>query len=180
MSARKLFTVALLLASPALTQCKSSVGKDAQAPPPRAAARDAAQGVSGATAQGSRVILEPLGAASVSVRIEIAETPEQRQRGLMFRRQLDPDAGMLFLFEQPQHNTFWMRNTYLPLDLIFITPDWKILGIVENATPQTDDPRSVPGDSQYVLEVNAGFSRAHQLAPGTKVQLLRDGETRTR
>jgi uncharacterized membrane protein (UPF0127 family) len=159
---------------PALLQCKSSVGNDAQATPPKAAQRDAANGVSGAAAEGARVVLEPPGAASVSVRVEIAETAEQRQQGLMYRRQLDPDAGMLFLFEQSQHNTFWMRNTYLPLDMIFITPDWKILGIVENATPQTDDPRSVPGDSQYVLEVNAGFSRSHQLAPGTAVRFQRD------
>lgn len=176
MSTRKLLTAALVLALPALLQCKSSVGNDEQAPPPKAAARHAADGVSGAAAQGARVVLEPVGAASVSVRVEIAETAEQRQRGLMFRRQLDQDAGMLFLFEQPQHNSFWMHNTYLPLDMIFITADWKILGIVENATPQTDDPRSVPGDSQYVLEVNAGFSRTHQLAPGTTVRFLRDAK----
>jgi uncharacterized membrane protein (UPF0127 family) len=175
MLARKLITAAFVLALlPALLQCKSSVGNDAQATPPKAAQRDAANGVSGAAAEGARVVLEPLGAASVSVRVEIAETPEQRQQGLMYRRQLDPDAGMLFLFERPQHNSFWMRNTYVPLDMIFITPDWKILGIVENATPQTDDPRSVPGDSQYVLEVNAGFSRSHQLAPGTVVRFQRD------
>jgi uncharacterized membrane protein (UPF0127 family) len=67
-----------------------------------------------------------------------------------------------------------MRNTYLPLDIIFITSDWHILGIVENATPLTDAPRAVPGESQYVLEVNAGFSRQHGLGEGTKVLFVRD------
>ena len=171
MLARKLITAAFVLALlPALLQCKSSVGNDAQATPPKAAQRDAANGVSGAAAEGARVVLEPLGAASVSVRVEIAETPEQRQQGLMYRRQLDPNAGMLFLFERPQHNSFWMRNTYVPLDMMFIEPSMRVLGIVENAEPLTETSRSVPGLSQYVLEVNAGFSREHGIGPGTMVR----------
>ena len=56
----------------------------------------------------------------------------------MYRKQLAPDAGMLFLFERPEQHTFWMHNTLVPLDMIFITADWTVLGIVENATPLTD------------------------------------------
>jgi hypothetical protein len=77
---------------------------------------------------------------------------------------------MLFLFDQSEQLTFWMHNTYMPLDMIFIEPSLRVLGVVENAEPQTDSTRSVPGASQYVLEVNAGFSRRHGLGKGTAVR----------
>jgi uncharacterized protein len=117
-----------------------------------------------------RVVLLPPGADPVIVRVEVARTEEQRRRGLMFRTHLDDDAGMLFLFERPQQLAFWMRNTEIPLDMIFIEPSMRILGIVENTEPRTDRSRSVPGEAQYVLEVNAGFSRRHGLASGTAVR----------
>lgn len=117
----------------------------------------------------ARVTLSPPGGESVTVDVEVVDTPDSRQRGLMYRKQLAPDAGMLFLFERPEQHTFWMHNTLVPLDMIFITADWSVLGIVENATPLTDAPRAVSGESQYVLEVNAGYSRRHGLAPGTSV-----------
>jgi uncharacterized membrane protein (UPF0127 family) len=119
-----------------------------------------------------RVSLSPPGHDTVTVAVEVVSSAEDRQRGLMYRKHLDPDAGMLFLFEQPQQLTFWMHNTLVPLDMIFITSDWKVLGIVENATPLTDAARSVPGLSQYVLEVNAGFGRRHGFGPGTAVRYV--------
>jgi uncharacterized membrane protein (UPF0127 family) len=125
------------------------------------------------------IVLEPMGAEPVRVRVEVVQTPQERQRGLMYRKQLDPDAGMLFVFERPQHNVFWMHNTFLPLDMIFITRDMRVLGVVENATPQTDSPREVPGESQYVLEVNAGYSRQHGISQGTKVQWIKPGAARS-
>jgi uncharacterized membrane protein (UPF0127 family) len=118
------------------------------------------------------VELSPAGREAVRVRVEVVQTPDARQKGLMYRRHLDEDAGMLFIFERPEPLTFWMRNTYIPLDMIFISSDWKVVGIVEKATPQTDTPRSVFGVSQYVLEVNAGFSFRHGLAAGTDVRFL--------
>ena len=117
-----------------------------------------------------RVVLLPPGADPVIVRVEVAQREEERRRGLMFRTHLDEDAGMLFLFERPQQLNFWMRNTEIPLDMIFIEPSMRILGIVENTEPRTDSSRSVPGESQYVLEVNAGFSRRHGLASGTALR----------
>ena len=116
------------------------------------------------------VILEPPGADPVRVRVEVAATNRDRMRGLMFRERMDADAGMIFLFDRAKHNVFWMHNTLLPLDMIFITTDMRVLGVVESATPQTDDPRGVEGDSQYVLEVNAGYARAHGIGPGTRVR----------
>lgn len=108
----------------------------------------------------------------MTVDIEIARTPAERQRGLMFRKHLDQNRGMLFVFEKPDHLTFWMRNTYIPLDMIFIDPSMRILGIVENTTPLSDKQCAVSGESQYVLEVNAGFSRTHGLKRGQKVEFV--------
>jgi uncharacterized membrane protein (UPF0127 family) len=172
--ARRVGSVAwIALSLPLLAHCRSGVGSEAQAAPPQAPAAPAA------SASQHVVVLEPMGADSVRVRVEVVQTPQERQRGLMFRKQLDADAGMLFVFERPQHNVFWMHNTFLPLDMIFITRDMRVLGVVENATPQTDSPREVPGESQYVLEVNAGYSRQHGITQGTRVQWIKPGAARS-
>ena len=153
-------------------------GKLTQPPAPARASNGSTPGSSpgGRTAEAAtptaQVVLMPPGRDPVTVRVEIADDDPERQRGLMFREQLAPDAGMLFLFETPQHLTFWMRNTYLPLDMIFIESSLTVLGVVENAEPRTETTRSVPGVSQYVLEVNAGFSREHGLTPGTVVRFV--------
>ena len=101
--------------------------------------------------------------------IELAITPEQHQRGLMFRTQLAPDAGMLFVSRFPQVHVFWMKNTLIPLDMIFIGADRRIVGIVENAEPQTLNGRSVPGVSQYVLEIGGGISAQLGIRAGQTV-----------
>lgn len=118
-----------------------------------------------------RVILMPPGRNPVAVAVEIARKPRERQLGLMFRKELPADAGMLFVFENPQQLSFWMHNTYIPLDMIFIGADLTVLGVVENTTPLSDDSCSVPGLSQFVLEVNALFARRHGIAAGTRVKL---------
>ncbi len=125
--------------------------------------------------QQPRVWLEPPGREPVAVDVEVARTPAETQRGLMFRRQMAPNAGMIFLFARPRQMTFWMRNTYIPLDMVFITSEMRVLGVVENATPETDDAREVEGISQYVLEVNAGFAREHGIAAGTPVRFEQVG-----
>lgn len=114
-------------------------------------------------------ILTPPNGETVTVHIEVARKPSERQRGLMYRKHLDQDRGMLFVFSRPRHLSFWMKNTYIPLDMIFIDPTMYVLGIVENTTPLSEQSCSVPGISQYVLEVNAGFSRHHRIAKGTRV-----------
>ena len=102
---------------------------------------------------------------------EVVVTPEQRATGLMNRFSLAPDHGMLFVFERPQPLGFWMKNTYIPLDMIFIGPSLKVVGVVENAEPQTTTLRTPGVPSQYVLEVNAGFTQAHGIAPGQRVKI---------
>jgi uncharacterized membrane protein (UPF0127 family) len=119
-------------------------------------------------AAGGRVVVHAQG-GDVPVTVEVARTPERRALGLMYRKQLASDAGMLFVFDAPEHLTFWMKNTVLPLDMIFITDDRHVLGIVENAAPFTTTTRSVEGESRYVLEVNAGFSGRHGIRSGDAV-----------
>src|SRR5215510_5035756 len=106
----------------------------------------------------------------VAVEVEIVSTQAQIERGLMFREHLPPDQGMLFLMKEEREWPFWMRNTLIPLDMIFIASDKTIAGIVENAEPRTDTLRQVAKPSLYVLEVNGGFSAAHKLTAGAKVQ----------
>ncbi len=76
------------------------------------------------------------GGRKVSFRVEVAVTPEEHARGLMYRSQLATDAGMIFVFEEPSVQRFWMKNTLIPLDMIFIGKDRKIVGIVEDALPR--------------------------------------------
>jgi uncharacterized membrane protein (UPF0127 family) len=102
------------------------------------------------------------------VRVELARNDAQRARGLMFRRELPRDQGMLFIFEETSEHPFWMHNTLIPLDLIFLGDDRKVVGVVANAEPQTDTQRTVPQASRYVVEVNGGEAAAHGIGTGTR------------
>lgn len=124
------------------------------------------------TIAGPHVLIQRPRQCPVVVRAELAYTNAVRWRGLMHRTRLDADAGMLFLFDRSSELSFWMRDTLIPLDMIFITPQMRILGIVHDAEPRTDLSRRVPGRSQYVLEVNGGFARRHGLARGMRVTFV--------
>lgn len=117
-----------------------------------------------------RVVVETSSGARHTVRVEIARTDAERARGLMGRRELPDDAGMLFLFDESDDHAFWMKDTLLPLDIIFIAEDGSIAGIVERATPGSLSPRSVGAPSRYVLEVNGGWARARGVRPGDRVR----------
>lgn len=108
----------------------------------------------------------------VRVAVEVARTDAERERGLMFRQRLDPGRGMLFLFERPKRQVFWMRNTYLALDMIFLGADRRVLGVVENAEPLTEDGRSIEADSQFVVEVPGGWAAAQRIGPGTTARFV--------
>ncbi len=101
--------------------------------------------------------------------VELAVTPEETSRGLMFRRSLPEGQGMLFDFQRDQELSFWMKNTYIPLDMIFIRSDGRIHRIAENTEPLSE--RLVPslGPARAVLEVIAGTARKLGLAPGDRV-----------
>ena len=99
-------------------------------------------------------------------RIEIARTPREHSQGLMFRRRLAADAGMLFVYEPPRPVSMWMRNTYIPLDMIFIAPTGRITHIVERTVPLSMENIPSRGTVRAVLELNAGTVARMGIQPG--------------
>jgi uncharacterized membrane protein (UPF0127 family) len=127
-------------------------------------------GIAGQAASADLKTLEITGKTGVhAFSVEVADTEEQRQRGLMFRRELPEGTGMLFDFKHEQDVSFWMQNTYVPLDMIFIRRDGRILRIAENTEPLST--RLVPSGGRVlaVLEVIAGTARKLGIAPGDVV-----------
>ena len=101
--------------------------------------------------------------------VEMAVTPEQQARGLMFRRQLPEGQGMLFDFQREQPASFWMKNTYISLDMIFIRGDGRILRIAENTVPLSEALVPSGGPVRAVLEVIAGTAKKLGIAAGDRV-----------
>jgi uncharacterized protein len=112
------------------------------------------------------------GSNRVTVRVEIADTNNKRELGLMFRRHLDEDAAMLFVFPGAAKQVFWMKNTYIPLDMVFADGGARIVGIVANAEPRSEAQLTVDAPAQYVLEVNAGFCSRHGVVTGDRLTFI--------
>jgi uncharacterized membrane protein (UPF0127 family) len=106
---------------------------------------------------------------SPRLNVELARAEPEKERGLMFRTQMPDDQGMLFSWNNEEPRTFWMHNTCIPLDMMFIARDGTIAGILEQVPTLNDEPRGVPCPAAYVLEVNAGWSRSHGVKSGTIV-----------
>ncbi|MEW5855576.1 MAG: DUF192 domain-containing protein [Myxococcota bacterium] len=106
----------------------------------------------------------------IALKVEIAEDNTQRSHGLMFKERLPDGEGMLFVFPETSEHFFWMKNTPLPLDMIFLGEDRKVVGVYENATPLSTARMGVGKPSRYVLEVPAGWARANGVGPGTQVR----------
>jgi uncharacterized membrane protein (UPF0127 family) len=130
--------------------------------------------VAAAPAPRAQEALEPLEIVTAGgtqrFSVEVMRTPEQLSQGLMFRRYLPDDRGMLFDFKTEQPVQFWMKNTYLPLDMIFISKAGKIVSIAENTEPLSE--KLVPSGAPVaaVLEVNAGTAARIHAAPGDTVR----------
>jgi uncharacterized membrane protein (UPF0127 family) len=107
----------------------------------------------------------------VSVEAEIVRSEHDTARGLMYRTSLPEDRAMLFDLRERADHKFWMHNTCIPLDLLYIDEDGLIVGIVENAPTLNDDSRGVDCPSRYVLEVNAGWGRRHGVKAGQHLSL---------
>ncbi|MEA2626029.1 MAG: uncharacterized protein QOD06_2074 [Candidatus Binatota bacterium] len=120
-------------------------------------------------AEGPTVVLQPKNGAPVSVRVELADTPRSQAVGLMYRKEMPEDHGMLFLFDDDSDHGFWMKNTPLPLDMLFISKEGTVAGIVANAVPYSLDLLRVGAPSRFVLEVNGGFALRHGIAAGDRV-----------
>jgi uncharacterized membrane protein (UPF0127 family) len=107
----------------------------------------------------------------VRVRVEIAATPSARAKGLMYRTALADGEGMLFVFDETKDHGFWMKNTFIPLDMIFIDEQLVVAGVHENAVPQSTTTVSIGKESRYVLEVPGGWAARHGIAAGARVEL---------
>ena len=125
-------------------------------------------------AEEDRLATAPLTIVTASGRlrftVEVAATPDQMERGLMFRRSLAPDAGMLFDFRQPTMATMWMRNTLIPLDMLFVDAQGRIVNIHERAVPESDNVIAAAAPVRYVIELNGGTAARLGIAPGDKVE----------
>jgi uncharacterized membrane protein (UPF0127 family) len=142
----------------------------AAAAPPRSSPA-CAHGVAG---QHELKPLQPLAVVTDKGRfrfhVEDADTPDQQETGLMCRTRVAPDRGMLFDFHQPTDGVaFWMRNTVIPLDIVFIRPDGRVLSIARNARPLDETPLPAGGVIRGVLEIAGGRAAEIGLMPGDKV-----------
>lgn len=122
-----------------------------------------------ACSQTPRVTIEGPEGTKGSFEVEVADTPAKRSLGLMYRTDLRVDQGMLFIFPEESVQVFWMKNTPLPLDMIFIDRNRKIVGIVRETQPFSTQGRSVARPSQYVLEVRGGLADQMGLEVGDRV-----------
>jgi uncharacterized protein len=122
---------------------------------------------------GELTFLKADSTAITAIDIEIADDDLKRERGLMFRRQMELNHGMLFIFAEEELRSFWMKNTYLPLDILYLNAQRKIIRIHENVA--TLNERSVPSEmpAKYVVEVNAGFCALYGIQLGDWISFIR-------
>ena len=137
-----------------------------QAPPP------AAQEASRHPVSGLEVI--PLTVTSLgkkhAFRVEVARSPQEQAQGLMFRTEMGPDEGMLFPYDPPRVLSFWMKNTVLSLDLVFIGPDHRVINIAANAVPSSEQSLLSDAPAIATLELNGGRAAELNIVPGALVE----------
>ena len=165
--------------SPAHAAASSSAGASGQCiakmaetappvpPPAKACPPDPEPGTSMPTGE----IAFPEASPTLKIQAELAKTEHDIEKGLMYRRSMSDNQGMFFKLDSRRVHTFWMHNTCIPLDMMFVEEDGLIVGIVEGAAPLTDDVRSVGCPSSYVLEVNGGWSRKNGVKPGQRITI---------
>lgn len=161
LTSRSAIAAALLLAFAACSQG----GADATAKP-AAAAKPAVHPESGLPVVPLKVVSAN---GSHAFRVEVAVTQQQQAKGLMFRTQMGAEEGMIFVNDPPRAAAFWMRNTVIPLDIIFIGTDHRILNIAANAVPYDETPLPSAGLTSGVLELNGGRAAQLGIKPGDKV-----------
>ncbi|MBI3185251.1 MAG: DUF192 domain-containing protein [Myxococcales bacterium] len=152
----------------ALGGCPSSAGQGRSG---RADAEVTAEDFPAPKLPTARVLLRDVYGGARAIEVEVAATPASRTRGLMWRKSLPEGKGMLFVFPKEEDQGFWMKNTLIPLDMIFIGRDRRIVGIVRNAEPRSLKSRGVGKPSTYVLEVPGGFADKAGIAVGSAVEL---------
>jgi uncharacterized membrane protein (UPF0127 family) len=128
-------------------------------------------GLSGCRASGPLAVIHTAG-GPVRVTLEVASTPDALAKGLMYRSALPDGHGMLFVFTADADHRFWMKNTLIPLDMLFIAADGRVVGIHADATPLSTAQVGVGRPSRYVLEVPGGYAARRGIATGDRVELV--------
>lgn len=166
MNNARLRLVALLLPLAAIGAC-SPVGSGT------ASSRSATDAASAVRHPESGLQVIPLTVSSGGkehvFQVEVAESPSEQSKGLMFRRSMGDSEGMIFPFDPPREASFWMKNTVIPLDIIFIGADHRILNIEAQAVPYSESPRISRGKAAVVLELNGGRAAELGIVAGDKV-----------
>ena len=140
-------------------------------PMPRTQTDNTAQDYQAPPLPKGKVILPDAYGGRQLVEVEIATTPRETERGMMWRKEAPPGTGMLFVFEGEEDRSFWMRNTLIPLDIIFLTSDGTVAGVIENAKPLSLESRTIGRPSHYVLEVHGGWSAKVGLRTGVRAEI---------
>lgn len=104
--------------------------------------------------------------------IEVAQTPDKEQQGLMFRRSMADSLGMLFIFNTEEQQSFWMKNTYISLDIIYVNANKRIVSIAQNCKPLSEESIPSEGNAKYVVEVNAGYAAKTRLKKDDKIDFI--------
>lgn len=171
MRVKPLFLAALV----ALAACSPSHADSAQAPAqtvtPDSVAPDSGQ----ERHPVSNLAVVPLSVGPHRFAVEVAASPAEQERGLMFRTQMGADEGMIFPMSPPRQASFWMRNTVIPLDIIFIGPDRRVLNIAAGAIPYDETPLASLGKVAAVLELIGGRAAQLGIKPGDLVQWSEQG-----
>jgi len=108
----------------------------------------------------------------IELNIKVADSPAERERGLMFVKQMPEDEGMLFIFDSEEMRRMWMKNTLIPLDMLFVGGNKEILNVKENATPESLDIVFSVAPTKYVVELNGGFIAKHKIKIGDKIEFM--------
>lgn len=119
--------------------------------------------------EGELTFSSPSGEAIQKIDIEVSQGEAERNMGLMYRRSLPENSGMLFIMDENKEQSFWMKNTYISLDIIYVNEQKEIVSITEGTTPLSEAPIPSKGEALYVIEVIAGYCQSHNIKIGDRV-----------
>ncbi len=126
------------------------------------------------TKEGELFMIKASGDTLKKLDIELAESDYEHQTGLMYRESMEDDQGMLFIYDSERVRSFYMKNTYIPLDIIYYAADSTLVSIQKNATPRDETSLPSEGPAQFVLEINGGLSDQWGVEQGDKISFKRD------
>ncbi len=125
------------------------------------------------TKEGELYLIKASGDTLRKLDIELAETSYEHQTGLMYRESMEDDQGMLFIYDSERVRSFYMKNTYIPLDIIYYDADSTLVSIQKNATPRDETSLPSDGPTQFVLEINGGLSDQWGIEDGDRIDFTK-------